>query len=121
MRWEWLLPGASVCALLGWVMRRSGPPRLQLAGRVLLIGGLSVVATVVALYAAFLALLIYFPVTWVFDDGWPLTVAVCTQAALMFVAIVIALRRSLLGRLPVLVFAVVTLGFSAWLHLNRCR
>ncbi|MEV0674583.1 hypothetical protein [Mycobacterium sp. NPDC050441] len=85
---------------------------------ILLIGGLSVAAAVVALYMAFVALLLYLPAARVFDDGWPLTAAVWSQAASMFVVVVIALRRNLLSRLPVLVFAVTTLGFSAWLFLH---
>lgn len=83
-----------------------------------MIVGLSAIAALVALYAAFFALLLYYPVTWAFRDGWPWAVAVCAQAALMFAIIVVALRRNLLGRFPVLVFAAVTLGFSAWLCLN---
>ncbi|OBB21873.1 hypothetical protein A5792_07480 [Mycolicibacterium peregrinum] len=120
MRWEWLLLGALVCALAGWLLRRYGPdmPGLQVAARVLMIGGLSVVAAVTALYVGFFALLLYLPVVKVFPDGWPLTVAVCAQATAMFAIVVIAVRRDLLSRLPVLVFAATTLGFSAWLCLH---
>ncbi|CQD24315.1 hypothetical protein BN970_06375 [Mycolicibacterium conceptionense] len=120
MRWEWLLLGGLAGALTGWLLRRYGPDvaRLQTAARVLMIGGLSVVAAVTALYVAFFALLLYYPAVRVFDDGWPLTVAVYVQAAAMFGAVVIAVRRNVLSRLPVLVFAATTLAFSAWLCLH---
>ncbi|OBI60084.1 hypothetical protein A5667_01085 [Mycolicibacterium fortuitum] len=123
MCWEWLLLGGLACALTGWLCRRYGPdvPRLHMAARVLMIGGLSVVAAVTALYVAFFALLAYYPAAMVFrvfGDGWPLTVAVYGQATLMLIAVVFALRRHLLGLLPILVFAVTTLGFSAWLFLH---
>ncbi|WP_131811705.1 hypothetical protein [Mycolicibacterium peregrinum] len=120
MRWDWLLLGALVCTLAGWLLRRYGPdaPDLQVAARVLMIGGLSVVAAVTALYVGFFALLLYWPVVRVFDDGWPMTFAVYAQAAVMFGLVVIAVRRNVLSRLPVLVFAATTLAFSAWLCLH---
>ncbi|MFV8174243.1 hypothetical protein B7435_16230 [Mycolicibacterium peregrinum] len=120
MRWEWWLLGALVCALAGWLLRRYGPdvPGVHLAARVLTIGGLSVVAAVTALYVGFFALLLYWPVVRVFDDGWPLTFAVYAQAAVMFGVVVIAVWPNVLSRLPVLVFAATTLAFSAWLCLH---
>ncbi|MCA4723688.1 hypothetical protein [Mycolicibacterium fortuitum] len=123
MRWEWVLMGGSACALTGWLCRRYGPdvPRLHMMARFLMVGGLSVVAAVTALYVAFFALLLYYPAAMVFrvvGDGWPLTVAVYVQATSMLIAVVFALRRHLLSRLPILVFAATTLGFSAWLFLH---
>ena len=120
MEWDWLVPGALVCALVGWLLRLTRPdaPRRQLAANILLIGGLTVAAAVVALYVAFFSLLLYTPAVWIFDDGWPLTVTVWLQATLMIVAVVAALRRNLVSRLPVLVFVMTTLGFGAWLFLH---